>query len=54
MNKDKEINQQLDNIRHILKTQNSILFAIGLMVIGMGIGICMCGMALLHIITKVL
>ena len=52
MNKDEEINQQLDDIKHILKKQNSILFSIGLMVIGIGTGIG--GMALLYIITKVL
>ena len=49
-NKDEETNQQLDDIKHILKKQDSILFAIGLMVIGIGGMIVM----LLYFITKVL
>ena len=36
MIKDEEINQQLDDIRHILKKQDSVLFGIGLMVVGIG------------------
>ena len=52
--KDEEINQQLDDIKHILKKQNSILFSIGLMVIGIGTGTGTGGMALLYVITKVL
>ena len=54
MNKDEEINQQLDDIRHTLKKQSSILFSIGLMVIGIGTGIGIGGMVLLYVITKVL
>ena len=48
MTKDEEINQQLDDIKHILKKQDSVLFGIGLMVVGIG------GMVGLYVITKVL
>lgn len=51
MNKDEEIHQQLDDIRYTLKKQDSVLFSIGLMVVGMG---SMVALVALYLITKVL